>query len=192
MEEPKMGYIKYVRDSWRAQGDEISELMRQRRIDWKNEPATIRIERPTRIDRARALGYKAKQGFLVVRQRIKRGGRQRPDIKGGRKTSNSGQNKYVSKNYQQIAEEKAVSKYPNCEVLNSYFVTQNGQYAWYEILLVERDNPQVYLNRNTAWAHDTKNKAFRGLTSAARRSRGLNKKGFGSEKTRPSKRVNRK
>ncbi|MFA6073821.1 MAG: 50S ribosomal protein L15e [Candidatus Woesearchaeota archaeon] len=187
-----MGYIKYVRATWRKQEEEISGLMRQRRIDWKNEPATLRIEHPTRIDRARALGFKAKQGFLVVRQRVSRGGRQRPDIKGGRKTSNSGQRKYVSKNYQQIAEEKASKKFVNCEVLNSYYVTQNGQYAWYEVLLVERDNPQVYLNQNTAWAHDTKNRALRGLTSAARRARGLNKKGFGSEKTRPSKRANSK
>jgi large subunit ribosomal protein L15e len=187
-----MGYIKYMRDLFRKQDSEISELMRQRRILWKDEPATIRIEHPTRIDRARALGYKAKQGFLIVRQRVARGGRQRPDIKGGRKTSNSGQRKYVSKNYQQIAEEKAAGKYVNCEVLNSYYVTQNGQYAWYEVILVERDNPSVYLNRNTAWAHDTKNRAYRGLTSAAKRARGLNKKGIGSEKTRPSKTVNRR
>jgi large subunit ribosomal protein L15e len=187
-----MGYIKYVRDAWRAQESEISELMRQRRIAWKHEPVTIRIDHPTRIDRARALGYKAKQGFLIVRQRVSRGGRQRPDIKGGRKTSNSGQRKYVSKNYQQIAEEKVAVKYPNCEVLNSYFVTQTGTHAWYEVIMVERDNPQVYLNQNTAWVHDTKNRALRGLTSAARRARGLNKKGFGSEKTRPSKKANSK
>lgn len=187
-----MGYIKYVRAAWKKQSDENSELMRQRKIAWKNEPATIRVEHPTRIDRARALGYKAKQGFLVVRQRVSRGGRQRPDIKGGRKTSNSGQGKYVSKNYQQIAEEKVAVKYVNCEVLNSYYVTENGQYAWYEVLLVERDNPSVYLNSNTAWAHDTKNKALRGLTSAARRARGLNSKGLGAEKVRPSKRANRK
>jgi large subunit ribosomal protein L15e len=127
-----------------------------------------------------------------VRQRVSRGGRQRPDIKRGRKTSNSGQRKYVSKNYQQIAEEKVASRYPNCEVLNSYFVTQNGTHAWFEVILVERDNPRVYLNKDTAWVHDSKNRAFRGLTSAARRARGLNRKGIGSEKTRPSKKANRK
>jgi large subunit ribosomal protein L15e len=187
-----MGYLKYMKNLWRAQDSEISNLMRDRRILWKDEPATLRVEHPTRIDRARALGFKAKEGFLVVRQRISRGKRQRPDIKGGRKTSNSGQHKYVAKNYQQIAEEKASKKFVNCEVLNSYFVTQNGDYAWYEVLLVERDNPSVYLNRNTAWAHDTKNRVQRGLTSAARRARGLNSKGLGAEKVRPSKRANRK
>lgn len=187
-----MGYIKYVRDLWRDQGSDISGLMRERRILWKNEPATIRIDHPTRIDRARALGYKAKQGFITVRQRVVRGGRQRPDIKGGRKTSNASQRKYVAKNYQQIAEEKASKKFVNCEVLNSYFVTQNSKYAWYEIILVERDNPSVYLDRNTAWAHDTKNKVMRGLTSSARKARGLNRKGFGAEKVRPSKRANNK
>ena len=35
-----------------------------------------------RIDRARSLGYKPKQGVIIVRQRVIRGGRMRPDIKG--------------------------------------------------------------------------------------------------------------
>ena len=186
-----MGYIKYVKDSWQSNSKEVNDLMRERKIAWRKELATVRISRPTRIDRARALGYKAKQGFIIVRQRVKRGGRQRPDIKGGRKTSNSGQNKYVAKNYQSISEEKANKKYPNCEVLNSYFVADDGKNAWYEIILVERDVPSAYLNRNTAWVHDTKAKVFRGLTSSARKTRGLRKKGMGTEKNRPSLRANK-
>ncbi len=186
-----MGYVKYVKEAWKKQDTEFSDLMRERKIEWRKQPVTVRILRPTRIDRARALGYKAKKGFLIVRQRVKRGGRQRPDIKGGRKSSASSQRKNVSKNYKQIAEERTNVKYPNCEVLNSYFVAKDGKSVWYEVILVDRDSPTVYLNKGTEWARDTKGKVFRGMTSAGKKSRGLRKKGIGSEKTRPSKKANK-
>lgn len=185
-----MGYIKYVKKIWTEKGQEFSDLMKERQIEWRKQPSTVRIAKPTRIDRARALGYKAKKGFVVVRQRLKRGGRQRPDIKGGRRSAHSGQKKVVGKNYQQIAEERANKSYPNCEVLNSYYITKDGKNIWYEIILIDRDSPTVYMNKGTAWARDTKGKVFRGMTSAGKKARGLRKKGMGSEKTRPSKKAN--
>ncbi|MCF7871783.1 50S ribosomal protein L15e [Candidatus Woesearchaeota archaeon] len=186
-----MGYLKYVKKLWNEKSDEFNALMKERKILWRKEPTTIRIERPTRIDRARSLGWKPKKGFLVVRQKVLRGGRQRPHDLGGRKTANSGMKKVVSKSYQVVAEERASSKYPNCEVLNSYFVAKDGKNAWYEVILVDRSSPDVFLNRNTAWARDTFGRVQRGLTSAGRKSRGLRKKGMGSEKTRPSSKANK-
>ncbi len=47
-----------------------SDAWRKRLAEWRKEPAVLRIDRPTRIDRARSLGYKAKQGFLIVRQTL--------------------------------------------------------------------------------------------------------------------------
>ncbi|MCK5626760.1 50S ribosomal protein L15e, partial [Candidatus Bathyarchaeota archaeon] len=41
--------------------------MRQFAFKWRREPAILRVEKPTRIERAKRLGYKAKQGFVVVR-----------------------------------------------------------------------------------------------------------------------------
>jgi len=185
-----MGYLKYLTKLWTSNSKEVLNLIKERQVEWRREPTTLRINRPTRLDRARSLGYKAKKGFLIIRVRAIRGGRQRPDIKGGRRTAHSSQRKNVAKNYQSICEERVAKKYVNCEVLNSYYVGQDGKYIWYEVILIERDNPSVYLNKETAWALDTKNKAFRGLTSASKKSRGLRKKGLGSEKTRPSKRAN--
>lgn len=186
-----MGYLKYVTQLWNKGSEDFSELMKKRKIEWRREPSTVRIERPTRIDRARALGWKPKKGFIVVRQRVLRGGRQRPNDLGGRKTANSGMKKIVSKSYQIVAEERASSKYPNCEVLNSYYVAKDGKNGWYEVILIDRDSPEVYMNKQTAWARDTRGKANRGLTSSGKRSRGLNKKGIGSEKTRPSNKAKR-
>lgn len=179
-----MSYLKYIRDIWNKKPEEFSELMRQRKIQWRKEPATVRVQRPTRLDRARALGWKPKKGFIVVRQRLIRGGRQRAADMGGRKTSNSGNRKVVSKSYQGIAESRVSDKYPNCEVLNSYYLAEDGKSAWFEVILIDRDSKEVILNKGTEWAFDTKGKTKRGLTSSGRKSRGLRKKGIGSEKTR--------
>lgn len=187
-----MGYLKYIKNLWNSNDKEANELLKARLIEWRREPVTLRVYRPTRLDRARSLGYKAKKGILVVRQRATRGGHTRPDIKGGRRTSTSSQKKNVAKNYQVICEERVARKYINCEVLNSYYVGQDGKHIWYEVILVERDNPSVFLDKNTAWARDTKHRVFRGLTSGSKKSRGLRKKGFGSENTRPSKKANNK
>lgn len=185
-----MAYLKYIRDLWNRKPEEFSDLMRQRKIQWRTEPATVRIERPTRLDRARSLGWKPKKGFVVVRQRVLRGGRQRAADMGGRKTSNSGNRKVISKNYQAVAEARASDKYPNCEVLNSYYLAEDGRRAWFEVILVDRDSREVILNKGTEWAYDTRGRSARGLTSSGRKSRGLRKKGIGSEKTRRSGKKN--
>ena len=73
-----MGYLKYLRESWKHPSPELESLWKERLIQWRQEPVTLRIEHPTRLDRARSLGYKAKPGYVVVRQRVDRGGRMRP------------------------------------------------------------------------------------------------------------------
>jgi large subunit ribosomal protein L15e len=41
-----------------------------------------RASRPSRPDKARRLGYKAKQGYVVYRVRVRRGNRKKPVPKG--------------------------------------------------------------------------------------------------------------
>jgi len=185
---------KYVRILWKQPKDKLGEVWRDRLIKWRKEPATIRISKPTRIDKARAIGYKAKQGIIVVRQRLKRGGRMRPTIKSGRRPKHRRRLKVLHKNYQQIAEERANRLFPNCEVLNSYYVAKDGIYIWYEVILVDTSHPTVKADKNLKWICEKQHKgrAYRGLTSAGRKSRGLRKKGKGSEKTRPSRRSNKR
>ncbi|MEM4110672.1 MAG: 50S ribosomal protein L15e, partial [Thermoplasmata archaeon] len=69
----------YISEMWkRPREGLLGELQWQRMIEWRKGPAVVRIERPTRLDRARALGYKAKQGIIVVRSRVRRGGLNKP------------------------------------------------------------------------------------------------------------------
>jgi ribosomal protein L15E len=53
-------------------------LLRVRCWEYRQLPAIHRATRPTRPDKARRLGYKAKQGFVIYRVRVRRGGRKKP------------------------------------------------------------------------------------------------------------------
>ena len=189
-----MGFYKYVRQAWKSPKETMPELWKERLQKWRRSPSTVRVERPTRIDRARSLGYKAKPGFIVVRQRVSRGGRMRPKIRRGRRSKHFRRKLILSKNYQQVAEERANRKYINCEVLNSYWVAEDGKYYWYEIILLDRTHPAVITDKDRGWItmKQHKGRAGRGLTSAGRKSRGLRHKGQGAEKVRPSLRAKKR
>ena len=184
-----MGMYQYIREAWKKPKENLGALWQQRIIKWRQEPSTIRIERPTRIDRARSLGYKAKPGFIVIRQRVNRGGRQRPQIRHPRRSKAMSRRKDLTINYQAVAENRAVSKYPNCEVLNSYYVAEDGLNYWYEVVLVDRANPSIMADSRISWIMYHRGRSERGLTSAGKRARGLLHKGKGAEKMRPSLRA---
>ncbi|MEM4474112.1 MAG: 50S ribosomal protein L15e [Candidatus Bathyarchaeia archaeon] len=186
---------KYVAQAWKKPDESyVGELMRQRLIEWRRQPAVVRIEKPTRIDRARKLGYKAKQGFIVVRVRVRRGGLRKERPSSGRRPKRMGVNKYKpAKSLRLIAEERAARKFPNLEVLNSYWVGEDGRYKWFEVIMVDPHHPAIRADKDINWICEKQHKGrvFRGLTSAGKKVRGLRKKGHGAEKARPSKKAAR-
>ncbi len=189
-----MGFYAILQKLWKKPKEGLGELWKERLVQWRKEPATLRLNYPTRIDRARALGYKAKQGIFVVRQRVIRGGHKRPRIKAGRRPKRFHQRKNLKISYQVIAEQRVARKYKNSEVLNSYFVAKDGKYYWYEVIMVDRSSPVVKADKSLSWITEKQHKgrAFRGLTSAGKKSRGLLNKGKGAEKLRPSIRANKR
>jgi large subunit ribosomal protein L15e len=186
-----MGIYSKIRELWKKPKASLGDVWKQRLMQFRREPVTIRIERPTRLDRARALGYKAKQGVIVVRQRVLRGGHSRPKRWGGRRSKHSGKKLTLRKNYKLIAEERVSKKYPNCEVLNSYQVAKDGKHFWYEVILVDSKHPAIVKDKNLGMisSKQHKRRVHRGLTSAGRKVRGLMHKGKGAEKARPSRRA---
>jgi len=166
-----MGMYKYVREAWKKPKEALKKIQFDRLILWRKQPTTIRVEKPTRIDRARSLGYKAKQGIIVVRQRVLRGGRMRPKITSGRRPKAKRQMKVLGKSYQAVAEDRANRKYANCEVLNSYYVGEDGKNYWYEVILVDRGHPNVKKNVELRRLANRKDRTGRGLTSSSRRSK---------------------
>lgn len=183
-----MGYLKYVREAWKRPED--SELYKPRLIQWRKEPVTLRLEHPTRPDRARSLGYRAKQGYIIVRQKVLRGGHMRPKgRRGARRPKTSRRRLVLNIGYQRIAEARAAEGFPNCEVLNSYWVGQDGKSYWYEVILIDRAHPVILSDPHISWIGDDeqKGRVSRGLTSAGKKARGLRWKGQGSESARPSR-----
>ena len=182
-----MGMYKRVREIWKRPKENLGGLWNQRLIDWRKEHSIEKIEKPTRLDRARNLGYKAKQGYVLARVRVKRGGRKRPKTLKGRKPKRAGSVRFSpGKSLKWIAEERAAKKFTNLEVLNSYYVAEDGIHKWYEIVLVDPHHPVIKKDKKINWICESRGRVFRGKTSAGRKSRGMHGRGKGFEKARPS------
>lgn len=166
-----MGFYKYLKTSFQR-SNKTPEL-RARLIKWRTEPAFLRVERPLRLDRARSLGYKAKDGFVVVRARIKRGGRKRERPHAGRKPTKLGIYFTPGKSLKWIAEERVQRKHMNMEVLNSYWVGNDGKHVWFEVILVDPMHPQIRNDKDLNWICDKQHthRVYRGLTHSARKIR---------------------
>ena len=190
-----MGAYKYIQNTFRKETAEKSPEYKARLIQVRKEPVIKTISRPTNIPRARELGYKAKQGFVVARIRTTRGSGMHTHPVKGRRPKRMGSRKLTrKKNHQTMAEEKAQRKFTNLEVLISYWVCEDGQHKWFEVILVDPHHPSIANDSDVSWIKSRKHhkRANRGKTSAARKARGLNKKGIGSEKTRPAIRANKR
>ena len=90
-----MGAYKYLEELFKKkQSDLLRFLLRVRCWQYRQLNAIHRASRPMRPDKARRLGYKAKQGYVVYRVRVRRGGRKRPVPKGATygKPANQGVN----------------------------------------------------------------------------------------------------
>ena len=183
----------YVGDQWKKPDTSYQSPLKSRLIEWRQEENFSRVEHPLRIDRARSLGYKAKQGYIVVRARVRKGGLRKHHFKGGRKATARGINKITAgKSTQRIAEERTAKRFPNMEVLNSYWVGADGRYHFFEVILVDPVHPVILKDPKINWISNSSNtkRVLRGKTSAGQRGRGLHKKGKGAEKMRPSLRAN--
>ncbi|MDL5361826.1 50S ribosomal protein L15e [Halalkalicoccus sp. NIPERK01] len=184
-------FYSHIREAWKNPKEgALGELQWQRKQQWRTEGAIERIERPTRLDRARELGYKAKQGIVLARVSVRKGTARKQRHKAGRRSKRQGVNRVTrNKNLQRVAEERATRKFRNLRVLNSYGVGQDGSQKWFEVILVDPEHPAIENDDDLSWiCEDSQgNRALRGLTSAGQQNRGLGTKGKGTEHTRPSR-----
>ena len=181
------GMYSYLREAWK---NPDKAVLHDRMIQWRASGAFEEVDKPLRWDRARALGYKAKKGFFVVRVRIIRGGRRRPRHVHARKSRKQHERKILKMSYQWVAEQRVEKKYPNLEVLNSYYLAKDGKHYFFEVILVDPHRPEIKNDKTINWicSLDNHNRAARGLTSAAKRSRGMKTKSP-TLKVRPSLRA---
>ena len=102
-----MGLTKYLRKAWRKPDVKV---LRERMIEWRKGNTIVKVDKPLRLDRARALGYKAKKGIVVVRVRIGRGGRRKTRPKKGRRTKRMTVRKTLKMNYKEVAEQRVAGE----------------------------------------------------------------------------------
>lgn len=184
-----MALAKYLRQAWKKPDEKV---LRERMIEWRRAGAVERVENPLRLDRAHSLGYKAKKGVFVVRVKLVRGGHVRPRPKKARRSKRMHTILNLKMNYREIAEQRAAKKYPNCEVLNAYWIGKDGMHYFYEVIMVDKNAPEIKSDKELSFLTRPANnkRIFRGLTSSAIRARGLRNSPFKVPKVRPSLRAN--
>lgn len=166
------GMYHYIREAWKKPDKKV---LRERMTEWRKSEVFTKVDKPLRLDRARALGYKDKKGFCIIRIRIKRGGHKRPRPNKGRRGKRMHTRKNLKMNYQWIAEQRVQNKYRNLEVLNSYQIGKDGINYFFEVICVDPQMPEIKNDKTLNWITKSENKkrAMRGLTSSAKKSRGL-------------------
>ena len=184
------GLYHYIRQAWKKPD---KKTLRERMITWRKSGVFTKVDKPLRIDRARALGYKNKKGFVIIRIRIKRGGHKRPRPNKGRRSKRLHTRKTLKMSYKWIAEQRVARKYKNLEVLNSYQIGKDGVHYFYEVICVDPSKPEIKNDKTINWICNPKNKKrpMRGLTSAGKKSRGLRSK-HPTSKVRPSVRAGKR
>jgi large subunit ribosomal protein L15e len=176
-----MGAYKYLEELYKKkQSDVLRFIMRIRCWEYRQLDVVHRASRPTRPDKARRLGYKAKQGYVIYRIRVRRGGRKRQVAKGqvcGKPASQGVNHLKPTRNLQSVAEERVGRRCTNLRVLNSYWVCQDAVYKYYEVILVDNSHKAIRRDPRINWICKStmKHRENRGLTSAGRKSRGLGK-----------------
>ncbi len=123
---------------------ENAPSLRERAISWRKENAVTRIEKPSRIQKARRLGYKAKQGIIVIRMRVGTGGMRRKRPRSGRRPKHLGVTRIKADvSMKQVADRRVLERYPNMKLLGSYYLYKDGMFYWYEVILADPSHPRI-------------------------------------------------
>lgn len=137
-----MGAYKYIQEIWRKkQSDVMLFLLRLRCWQYRQLNTIHRCPRPTRPEKARRLGFKAKQGYVIYRVRVRRGGRKKQVPKGATygKPKNQGVNQLKpTRNHQAIAEERVGRRVARAlRVLGSYWIAQDSTFKFFEVINID-------------------------------------------------------
>lgn len=131
---------------WRERPESLVAAMRRRLVEWRREKSVVRVDKPLRLDRARSIGYSDKQGYVVLRVRVRRGGFSKPRPRSGRRPKALGVVKHkVNISLKEEAIQRALKKYPNLKALGAYPLASDAIYKWFEVVAVDPNHPSVKL-----------------------------------------------
>jgi len=130
--------------TWLKMWQQNSPEIREKAVMWRKQTAFTRLERPSRIQKARSLGYKAKQGIVVIRARVGTGGMRRKRPVAGRRQKHLGVTRIKADvSMKQVAENRTAQKYKNLKLLGSYFLYKDGFHYWFEVILADPSHPRI-------------------------------------------------
>ncbi|KAG8951635.1 60S ribosomal protein L15 [Tulasnella sp. 424] len=176
-----MGAYKYMQElNRKKQSDVYRFLLRIRCWEYRQLNVIHRAHRPSRPDKARRLGFKSKQGYVIYRIRVRRGGRKRPVHKGivyGKPTHQGVTKLKYKRSLKTTAEERVGRRCGNLRVLNSYWINEDQIYKYYEIICVDPSHKTIRRDSRINWicAPVHKRREARALTSIGKKNRGIGK-----------------
>jgi large subunit ribosomal protein L15e len=191
-----MGAYKFLEELWRKkQSDVMRFILRVRTWEFRQHKAIHRATKPSRPDKAHKLGYKAKQGYVIWRVRVRRGNRRKLGNKGqvyGKPSNQGVLKRKFQRSLKSVAEERVGKICGGLRVLNSYWAGQDSIYKFYEVILVDPAHNAIRNDPKINWICQPvhKHRELRGVTSTGRKHRGLRCKGHKASKLRPSRRAN--
>ena len=169
-------------------------VLRLKTWEFRQLPTIHRCTRPSRAEKARKLGFKRKQGFVIYRVRVRRGGRKKPVPKGIITGKPKHQGVFIkqARSLRNIAEERVGRHVGNLRVLNSYWVGQDSTFKFFEVICVDPAHNAIRNDPKINWICKPvmKHRELRGLTAAGKKYRGLKVRGNGDNKNRSSRRGN--
>ncbi|MCO5590239.1 hypothetical protein L7F22_044208 [Adiantum nelumboides] len=176
-----MGAYKYVEAiHTKKQSDLMRFLLRVRCWEYRQLNVIHRASRPSRPDKARRLGYKAKQGYVIYRVRVRRGNRKKHAPKGatyGKPVRQGVSQLKPARSLRTLAEERVARKCGNLRVLNSYWINSDGVHKFYEIICVDPFHNAIRRDARINWIANPvhKRREARGLTGSGKKTRGQGK-----------------
>jgi large subunit ribosomal protein L15e len=139
-----LALYREIGNTWQKVFHEKSGDILARAILLRKAPTMERLERPSRLDRARMLGYKAKEGVVVVRIKVGAGGMRRQRPTSGRRPKHLGVLRIKSaESVQKVAERRVREKHTNLKLLGSYLLWVDGKHRWYEMVLIDPLHPAI-------------------------------------------------
>ena len=134
----------YQDQIWLKMWRENAPELRAKAVEWRRQTSLVRVERPSRIQKARQLGYKAKQGVVVIRMRVGRGNMRKKRPVAGRRPKHLGVLRIKpALSMQKVAERRVLERHPNMKLLGSYYLYQDGLYLWYEVIIADPSHPRI-------------------------------------------------
>ncbi|KAG7173143.1 60S ribosomal protein L15-like 2 [Homarus americanus] len=149
----KIDAYKYMQEIYRKKRSDVMRfLLRIRAWQYRHLNKLHRAPRPTRPEKASRLGYKAKQGYVIYRIRIRRGGRKRPVPKGatyGKPKSHGVNQLKPTHNLQSLAE--VCRRLGSLRVLNSYWVAQDSTFKYYKVIVLHIRHNNIMKDASINW-----------------------------------------